>query len=174
MIKKILLIIPLFIAVILQVSFFPAFSRLSSFNLLLNILIFICIIMDFDKSLLLSLIFGILLDIFSSLNFGIITICFVLTLISVNFLFHALFTNKSLYTLLALGLIGTLIYSSLIYILNYACFMLNLTELNIILNFQYFTDIFWQVVLGAFFLILSFFIYKSVSKKLQSVFIITD
>lgn len=174
MLKNFLNIFFIILILILQISFFSSFVYLSSFNLILCFLIFYCVIISYEKSLFLAAIFGMLLNIFTSHSFGIILFSFVLTLLLVNFLFHALFTNKSLYTLVALNTIGTISFNLLIIIFNYLAYFMKLTNLNIIIDSDYLIRIVIQIVSGIVFLSLLFFIYSSISKKLKSVFLLSD
>jgi rod shape-determining protein MreD len=174
MIKNLLLIIPCSLAIILQISFFPAFEYLVFFNLILSFILFVCIIISYEKSLIYALILGFVLDIFSSMTFGLITISFFLTLYITNKLFHALFTNKSVYTLLALGIIASAVYNVLLFCFNYFFYFIQLSDLNIILNYHLVTGVIWQIVFCSVFLMLSFVVYNSLSKRLKSVFIIPE
>jgi len=175
MAKKILIIVLILLLLIIQTSFISGFwGVFNNFNLIFYILIFYSVIIGFEQSLVLSFIFGILLEPFTLLNFGVTTLCLLLSLFLVNLLFHALFTNKSLYSLLVLLVIGICINNLFVFIFNNFLFLIGLSGFKITLNVEYFSAIIWQSFLGMIFLSVAFTVFKAASRKLNSVFLITE
>ncbi|KKR91735.1 MAG: hypothetical protein UU95_C0003G0057 [Parcubacteria group bacterium GW2011_GWC2_42_12] len=104
-IVNILLIITLGIA---QISFISGWSApYSDLNLVLVILIFILGFASFNLAVWWSFGVGFILEIFFFLPFGAYLISLILTIIIANFLLDYFFTNRSLYSFLALVALAT-------------------------------------------------------------------
>jgi len=100
---------------IIQISFLSGLpSIFSSLNLALVVLIFILGFAGFDLAIYWALGLGFILVIFSFLPFGSYLVSLSLTIIVANFLLNYFFTNRSLYTFLALTGLATIIYELII------------------------------------------------------------
>ncbi len=134
-------------------------------NVVLAVIIFMGIMIDYPISLWLAFGSGIILDIYFSGTFGIITFSQIFTVIIIKFIFDNFFTNRSLYSLIILGIFAELIY--------YTIF----SSINFLFSRIYFIptlyEILWEIILGAGFLILLFSIINFTSKKFKSVFLIS-
>lgn len=107
-IVNILFIIMFAVAQISFISGLPGFF--SNLNLVLVVLIFILGFVNFNFAVWWSLGIGFLLEIFFFLPFGSYLISLGLTLIIANFLLNYFFTNRSLYSFLALVALATFVY----------------------------------------------------------------
>lgn len=142
------------------------------FNFVLSVLIFIVVIFDFRQALWFALFSGLILDIFSLSIFGTIAVIMILVAVIVNFLFRNFFTNRSLYSLVILGLIGNGIYILSLLISNFLFFIFGATD-----NLEKFfsgDNIFglgWQIIFSVLFLAIMFLMFNFLSKRLKSVFI---
>lgn len=158
---------------LIQVSFIAVLPwPFNYFNLILSILIFIAVALNYRQALWFALVSGFLLDSFSFLNFGTLTVAMLLTVIILNVLFKNFFTNRSFYSLIILGLIGNVIYDLLLLISNFSLFVFgaanNLDKFfsqNNILGFG------WQIIFNICFLAALFLSFNFLSKKMKSVFI---
>jgi cell shape-determining protein MreD len=140
-------------------------------NLVLSIILFITIILNFRTALKWGLISGLLLDLYSPLNFGIITLTLFATILIVDALFNNFFTNRSFFSLIILGLSGNLIYNILIIVLNFVCYFLRFSDFSIDLNRIFLKDAALQIIFNLICLSTFFIIFNIGSKKLKSVFI---
>jgi hypothetical protein len=111
-ISNIILICSLGILQISLISDLP--GVLGSLNLVLVILIFILGFYSFDSAALWAVSVGFLLEIFSFLPFGAYIFSLSLTILIANFLLNHFFTNRSLYSFLALTGLATIIYGLII------------------------------------------------------------
>ncbi|MBI5071860.1 rod shape-determining protein MreD [Candidatus Falkowbacteria bacterium] len=159
--------------VLFQASFIAALPWPANyFNLVLSILIFITVILNFRQALWFALFSGLILDLFSFSNFGTLAITLLLVTSILNVLFRNFFTNRSFYSLIILGLIGNLIYIFLLLIFNFLFFVLGAAE-----NLEKFSsrsNIFgfgWQIIFSISFSAILFLAFNSLGKKLKSVFI---
>ncbi|MFA5029441.1 MAG: hypothetical protein WC518_01665 [Patescibacteria group bacterium] len=129
--KIIIFILIILLVFIVQNAFLDNLSFFFfSFNLLLITLVLLVDLADFKLALWFSLVGGFLLDTYSSLPFGIFLLTLFLTAIVLKFLFFNFFTNRSLYSLIILGLVAVLVYqggflllSSLFYLLGFSDFL---------------------------------------------------
>ena len=168
----------LFLIVLLalvQISFINSLPKVaSSLNLILIILIFLLILTNFKLALIWAVSLGYLLDLFSFYPFGIYLVSLSLTIVIAHFLLTNFFTNRSLYSFLALVAIATINYEIFI---NSITYLINLTSSNTssyqIINFNYH---FWQIKcweLGSNLLITIFLFYliSFIGKSLRPVFL---
>lgn len=156
------------ILVIIQISFLTTWLfPINSLNLILSLLIFLTIIINYEKALVWALGSGLFLEMFTVLPFGLTTMSLILTVISINFLFNNFFTNRSFYSLMILGLFGTLIYNLLIFLFNILLiiFGFNLFVSDFLINFV------WQPILNLVILAVIFFTYYISTKRLRSIFL---
>ncbi|MBI4779071.1 hypothetical protein HY797_01295 [Candidatus Falkowbacteria bacterium] len=122
-ITNIILIISLAIAQIALISGLPGI--ISGLNLVLVVLIFILGFSGLDFAVWWAVGIGFFMEIFSFLPFGAYILSLSLTVIAANFLLDYFFTNRSLYSFLALTGLATVIYELII---NF--FILIFTEIN--------------------------------------------
>lgn len=109
MLKLILNLLLILLITILQISFLPFLNYLTYLNLVLCCIIFITLA-NYRQGLWWTLGAGLILDLYSPLPFGSLTLILLLTVILINFLFKKFFTHRTLPALLSLGLIATLFY----------------------------------------------------------------
>jgi rod shape-determining protein MreD len=175
MIKFFLNLILLFFYILLQISLLPSLGYpLNNLNLILSIIIFFIVIVNYKTGLWLAFGGGLILELFSIFPFGVITLSIVITAILVNSFFDNFFTNRSFYSLIILGLIGTFIYNFLLFFVNSIIYFIN-PERNFfdLLNVHYFYNLSWQIILNLAVLSLIFLILNFINRKLKSVFILS-
>lgn len=173
MFKVISKLVILFFYVILQISFLPTLGYpINNLNLILSIIIFVTIIISYETGLWYAFGSGLLLELYSTYFFGMIIFSLIIATVLINFLFDNFFTNRSFYSLLILGLIGTIIYNFLLFLINLIIDFINpLKNIADYFNAQLFYNLIWQIVLNLFILSLIFLILNFTSKQLKSVFI---
>ena len=173
MIRKIVLqALLILLLVVVQMSFINNFNApLKYFSLVLSTLIFIAVIFSYYTALAWGLIVGFLMDMFSILPFGIHMATIFLTILVVNLLVNRIFTNKSIYTVAILGLIGTLFCNLLLILFNLLTFYFKVTDLEVFFTKYIFISTCWQVILNLIFLTILFITLWLTSKKLKSQFL---
>ncbi|MBU0647408.1 hypothetical protein KJ809_03245, partial [Patescibacteria group bacterium] len=121
MFKKIIYNIVLIISlVIFQISFINSLpAGLDNLNLILVVLIFILSLVNLDYALAWTIGLGWLLSIFLFVPFGMHLISLFLTIVFSNLLLANFFTNRSLYSFLALTGLATIIYEFFLNSFNY-------------------------------------------------------
>ncbi|OGF26625.1 hypothetical protein A2477_04840 [Candidatus Falkowbacteria bacterium RIFOXYC2_FULL_47_12] len=114
MFKKAVLIIISLLLFFLQVSFFSAPPALAAgFNVLLVYSILVLLLVDVRLSLAYALFFGILTDLYSLYPFGIFIASFCIAVVISHIFLQQFFTNKSVYSFIALMALATVCFLSL-------------------------------------------------------------
>jgi len=170
MISILINLISLLFLVFLQISFLSTWPfPVNSLNLILSLVIFLTAIVNYHRGLAWALGGGLMLDIYFSNLFGAATLGLFLTAFGINFLFNNFFTNRSLYSLLILGFLGTVGYNLIIFgfKLLASIFGFSIVELG----FDPWIMIFWQPVLNLIILAIIFFTYYISSGRLKNIFL---
>jgi cell shape-determining protein MreD len=153
----------------IQVGFFSALPRpFNYFNLILSAAVFITFALDYGKGLWFAFFSGLIIDLFSYLPFGTMTFLMMITVVSVNALFNNFFTNRSLYSLISLGVLANLIYAAGLLFFNFIFFVLGTANnLEKFLSAPNILGMLWQSVFGIGLLLILFFSFTFLSKKLK-------
>ncbi len=155
---------------IIQVSFLSTWPwPVSSLNLILSLVIFFAVISSYEKSLWLAFGAGLFLEIYSGLYFGLTVSALLLTVIIINQLFSNFFTNRSYYSLMMLGLIGTVAYNFIIMILNFIIYFFKLSPT--LIPFDFWAQFFWQALFNLIILTIIFYAYHISTNRLRSFFL---
>lgn len=117
------------LVLVLQISFFGSFSWLwLNLDLAAAVLVFLIFLAAPEISLLFALSAGLVLDIYSGLPFGIFLFSWLLTWLVLIFLSLNLFTNRSFYVLLILGLIAVAAQAGFFCLFAGALYLFGLNE----------------------------------------------
>lgn len=170
MIKILLNFLIVVILGIIQVSFLTTWPiPIRSLNLILSLVIFLTIVVNYQKGLWWALAGGLFLELYANGIFGVLTLSLILTLVVINFLFNNFFTNRSFYSLLILGFFGTVVYHliSLGFQSLAIIFGFNITDFS----FDFWSLFFWQPILNLIILTVVFFTYYSFTGRLKNIFL---
>jgi len=170
MTKILINLVTIIVLGIIQVSFLSTWLfPVNSLNLILSLVIFVTVVIDYNKGLWWAFGLGIFLELYSSLPFGLLMMSLFFVVIFINFLFSNIFTNRSLYTLLILGLIGSVCYNlavSFFYLL-FIVFNYNVE----MFKFDLWLQFVWQPILNALILTVVFFTYYISTSRLKNIFL---
>ncbi|MDD2807753.1 MAG: hypothetical protein PHW95_04520 [Patescibacteria group bacterium] len=158
---------------IIQVSFLTTWpAPVSSLNIILTLVIFLAVIVNYNKSLIWAFGGALFLELYSGQQFGVTSISLVLTVIIINFLFSNVFTNRSYYSLMILGYLGTMIYNLLIIITGLLIFQAAIKDMitssGLIFLFV------WQPIFNLIILTVVFFTYYLSTGRLKNFFLFRD
>lgn len=173
--KYIFQILILLLISAMEISFISGLPLyLSNLNLPLIALVFILVLGDLPAAVLYSLGFGLILDIYSFSFFGMHIVSFTTTVLAANFLLIKFFTDRSLYTFLALTGSATIIYELIANSLDYIfCLLSNKARITIWGNFFLKAELYQLFYnLAAAFLI--FYAVHYISKSFKPVFLIKN
>lgn len=164
-------LILIYILSVWQISFIAALPfGISHFNLILVILIFILILGGFKLSLWWAIGAGFLLDVYSFLPFGIYLISLFSMVLLTDFLLANFFTDRSLYSFLALTFFSTLFYSFLFYLLTYI-FSFPEIKISVFGGKEFWLVLGFQLFFNLLSVFLLFYIFSFASKRLKPVFL---
>lgn len=156
---------------LLQASFLSGLPVLNNLNLILIILIFILSLKGVEFAFGWLLAIGFLLDIFSFLPFGMHLFSLFLTISLINFLVINFFTNRSLFSYLALVTCATILYEifsrGMIYLFN----LFYYKEAALVFNLNFFKAELYQLFSNLIFTIIIFYIVNFLYIKLKPVFL---
>lgn len=174
MLKKIAThIFLIIILTVLQVGFLSALPwPAANLNIILAAAIFVAIIIDAELALWCALGAGTILEIFSIFHYGCLLISLLAAVFLINWLFRHFFTNRSFYSLMALGLVGSIFYYLLILGLDYFFYLIKLNPINIAISRFYFIDLFWQIIFALILLAGMFLLASLITRKLSRSFLI--
>jgi len=167
---NIFLIISLYIVQVSFISGLPTFFR--HLNLVIVVLIFILGLTNFKLALWWSMGIGILFDIYSFAPFGIYLISLLATVLLANFLLSNFFTNRSLYSFLALTFFAYLGYEFFIYFFNYFTHFFTHQDFVLNLGKNLWLNELSQLIVNLFVVLIVFYLLGFVSSRLKPVFLI--
>lgn len=145
---------------------------LNRLNLMLIALVFVLGLVNLTAAVLWSIGFGILLDIYSFSFFGINVVSLILTVLLVNFFLVKFFTDRSLYTFLALTGLATVICELLSSALGHIGGILSGKEIIATWNGDFFKAEFFQISFNLAAAFLIFYSVHYISKRLRPVFLL--
>lgn len=138
-------------------------------NLALVILIILVNLAEFSWVVIFSVATGLLLDVYSGLPFGVLSVSLFLTGASLKALFLNFFTNFSFYSLLLLGLIAVVIYNLFFMAAIGLIYFVGLSDY--LPGTDYFFKIIWQIFTTELIMILAYYFINSLSRKFKPVFL---
>lgn len=167
-----ILILSLVIIQLSLISGLPA--RLNNLNLILVILIFILGLAGLDLAVWWIIGTGVLLDIFFFMPFGVFLICLSLTIIVTNFFLTSFFTDRSIFSFLALVSLATFVYEILLTLISYVVYLLSPVEISLILNKTFWLAKLSQLGLNLIITIFIFYLVHFIKKELRPVFLVKN
>lgn len=146
-----------------QLSFISGLpAHLNDLNLILIILIFILSLVNLNTAMWWAVGAGFLLDIFSFMPFGAYSVCLFLTIAIANFLLVNFFTDRSLYSFLALTGLATVIYE----------FFLTFWDWPALLSSGFWIKKISQLGFNLLAVLLIFYLVHYISNRLKPVFLV--
>lgn len=168
--KVLLSAIAIMIVVTIQITLLGSFGRYwGSFNLVLAILAFLIFITSFDRVMFFAIISGFLLDIYSSLPFGIFLISIFLAVLVSELALKSFFTNRSFYSVLSMGLVIVVSFNISFLVFGGIAYLLGLSDFYI--DRGYWLELLYQIINTLILMSIMFFIVNSLSKKFKPNFI---
>ena len=173
MYKKIIINILLIVVLaVAQLSFLGSLPFwLNRLNIILVILIFILSLGGLNNSLWLAAGAGLLLDIFSFSAFGVNMTSLILTVLAANILLINFFTNRSLYSFIALIFFSTVIYKIFLGLTIYLYEAIGGREYFSLFNSGFFVSLGREIAVNLLAILIIFYGFNFASKKLKPVFL---
>jgi hypothetical protein len=130
-------------------------------NIILLLLLGCILFYSFEKGMLLLVISGYILDLYSHLNFGIILLSLCLSLISIYLISKNFINHDSWWSVSILMVLAHVIYNFLIFIFSYICWHFNLNYFFVAFSFS---EIISQITIS-FILIVFVYIFRNFFAK---------
>ena len=154
--------------VLIQVSFLSTWPQpISNINLLLAVIIFVAVIINYEQGLWWALSGGLLLELYSELPYGTVTLSLIATSIIINFLFTNFFTNRSYYALALLGYGATICYAVFTFGVRVLLVVLGQSTTVMLSNFSLMSFLVWQPMLTVMMVTAIFFAYSRSTSRLK-------
>jgi hypothetical protein len=138
-------------------------------NLILVALIVMINLADFSWAVAFAVGAGLLLDVYSGLPFGIITLSLFLTAACCGLLFINFFTNFSFYSLLILGLLAAIIYHLILSLLVVVAYFIGLSDF--LPRLADFFGLVWQIVSTEILLVAAYGLINYKSRSFKPIFL---
>jgi len=153
-----------------QMAFFGSLGRFwAAFNPLLAILVLMVTITDFKKAIFFALACGLILDIFSSLPFGLYLAVFFATVLVLEILFLNFFTSREFYPLMIMGALAVVFYNLFFLLILGALYLLGATEAMVAVS--YWQNFLYQLISTTIFLLVIFSVSYRISKVFKPIFL---
>lgn len=173
MFQKIIIIILLILLVIFQLSFLNNLNFFYKYiNIIIFVVVYITLIYDEKTGLFIGLTCGIFLDLFSPFIFGLYTISLVASVFFISVLFKKFLARKSTTSLILLTIIFVVLYNFLLCLLSYITYWLDLSNISININGQYFNYLIGNILFNTIFAFIMHNIIKLIKKIIKTRFII--
>jgi hypothetical protein len=168
--KILLSILAISIIIMLQVTWLGSFGQYwSGFNLILATLVILIFLTDFSRIIFFVIIAGILLDIYSSLPFGVFLLSLFVAAVSCEIVFLNFLTNRSFYSVMLMGLVALMSFHVTFLIVSGFFHLVGLS--NFYVNGKYFVTLLYQLINTLISLSIMFSIVNSLSKKFKPNFL---
>ena len=166
MIKTLITTVSIIFIIVIQVSFLSAWPMpVRALNLFLAIIILLTNITNLKTALIWAFAGGLLLEIYTIGIFGLVTTSMLITVFFIDFLSKYFFTNRSFYSMIGLGLVGTTFYNLLFFIIlsSIDFFSLHYNAINFDSTYLFF--VIWQILLNSLIIAIIFRIYQLVNNR---------
>jgi hypothetical protein len=161
-----------FLAITVEVGVFK--KMIFPFNqitIILPAVIYLMVVFNLNRALWWAVAGGFLLDLFSVLPFGSSAVALVIAVAAMRQLFIRFFTNRSLYSLVFLTMLGTIIYKCVTICLGFVPVILGDGIQLFYFNFYFFKNFLALVVANIFVVSAMFFVTNLFSKRLKPVYV---
>jgi rod shape-determining protein MreD len=158
--------------ILLQLGFISGLPLyLSSLNLILIILVFILEIKNFKMSYLWAFMAGFLMDLYYFNAPGNYFFSLLIAVFFMNFLLENFFTNRSLYSFLALTFFGHLIFKFSWYIYNFSFSLISKSNFTYTFNFLFLKNELISLGLNWLAVVMGFYIVNFIGSNFKPVFL---
>ncbi|NQU83298.1 MAG: hypothetical protein HQ536_01160 [Parcubacteria group bacterium] len=162
----------IFLLVVYEATFVQVFDHpLSYLDVVLSVIIYLTVVFNLNLALWWSVVAGFLVDLYSLLPFGTTIFALIITAFVIRYLFITFFTNRSLYSLLLVGALGTLVYKIIIFGASFLPFLFDRGYQIFSLDFNVVKAAFLSIVLNLIFLAVIFYLTNLFSKRLKSAYV---
>lgn len=175
MAKNILLTILIILLVLIQISFFYQFDFFRSYlNLILVLVVFVTATIGYKQGVAFALIAGMTMDLYSPFTFGINSLALLLPVILIYSTFRTLLARKSLYSLLLVTIMGTVVYHVVLWSLTSLFFWLGWRDIGSSFSTEYVPLVVGQLVTHVMVMIILFVASRLIGTRITSRFLFSE
>jgi len=168
--KSLLSVAAIFFLIGLQITLAHGFNLfLAGWNLTVLILVILINLTDYRQAVGFAVIGGLILDLYSSLPFGLFMIDALVLSLILELLFRNFFTNRSFYSLMIMALAASFIYNVIFIVLVSVLAAVGWTIFTI--SPAYGWVMLWQLIDAALMMIIFFVVFNYLSRKFKPVFL---
>jgi len=166
--KFFLILVAAIIIVLFQISFLNDLIFIKNFlNIVIICAVLITINISYQRGFMFSIMAGIVLDIYSPYNFGIITIALTCSVLLITNLFKKILANKSIYSQIIAMSATTISYHIIIWLIASILFWLGWSEFGPAVSERYLIIILGQVLIHIVLTAIIFTMARLISQKLR-------
>jgi hypothetical protein len=156
----------------IQLGFLKGLPDTFHFDLIIVSIVFILVLLGFKAALWTSLGIGFILDVYSFLPFGLYMVSLLGTLMIMEFLLHNFFTNRSLYTFLALTFFGTISQMAVFFICGFSMRLLKYDIMFKVITLDFLWIEIFHTVANLIAAAMIFYMINLITNNLKPVFLI--
>ncbi len=146
----------------------------NNINLLIIVLVFVLVLGGLRLALTWAVGLGILFDFYYFLPFGSFVINLFLTSLLTYFLLRNFFTNRSLYSFLALGFFANISYNIILFLIIYLNSFLTKTSSSLSFNINLLKLELMQIILNSLVIIMGFYLINFITYRWRPVFLLKE
>lgn len=171
MINRLLKLLVIFLILVIQIGWLGNFEFIrTKLNILIITLTFFIFLFDFREVIIWGLLSGYIMDIYSSLPFGLISISLIISLIISYGLFRNYFTNRSLLSLMILVASTTLTFHLVIMFLGWIAGQIGFSFYEF--TSSWVISVVWQIGFNAILAAIGFSVYTFLTNRLKRNFLV--
>lgn len=169
MIKRIIFIAGIILLALWQLSFLDSFDWMRSYtHLVLLSAILMTVLSGYRAGLLFAIIAGLILDTYSPLNFGIVTISMLVPIGLCYLLLRKLFARKTIYAILLLVIAGTVSYHVCLWLISNIMFVLNWGNFRVPFSYQLIQMVAIQTIMHGMIAIAAYLIIRLLNRTVRT------
>jgi cell shape-determining protein MreD len=163
----------IFIFAILQFGLISALPGIfGQIDLFISALIFVLALFGYRTAFWWAFFLGIICDSMSFLPFGVYLAAFIVLLAGINFLLKNFFTNRSLYSFLALAVFSVFIFKLIVYSSSEMFYFWGLSGAKLDFSKAFWLNEFYYLMVNLIFIAFVFYAINFVSRRLKPAFLI--
>jgi len=163
----------IFIFAIIQFGLITALPGFfGQIDLFVAALIFVLAMFGYRTAFWWAFSFGIICDIMSFLPFGVYLVAFIVLLAGINFLLNNFFTNRSLYSFLALAVFSIFVFKLIVYATSEIFYFWGLSGAKLDFSRAFWLNEFYYLFVNLIFITIVFYAVNYVSRRLKPAFLV--
>lgn len=167
MLKNSFFVLAIIITAVFSISFFGNFNFSRMYiNIPLLISVYLVIQSHYQRGFIFAAFSGLLFDMYSSTTAGTYTVAMVVPLIIMFYAFRSLFARKSMYAIISMMAVSTILYHTAVWALTELFYLFNWREFSSAVNTDYMRMIFVQLIIHVLLIVSIHIIAVTIGKQI--------